>query len=74
MAIKNICLNCIGNNFLKNYITKNGKNGKCAYCGKESLIVSINNLASEIMIEIKQKLVEANIYAIKGNDDYHYRN
>lgn len=71
MLIKNVCLNCIGNNFIKTYIKQNKKNGKCAYCGNKSLIVSINNLASKIMTEINQKLIAANIYAIKGNYDYH---
>ncbi len=71
MLIKNVCLNCISNDFIKNYIKQNGKNGQCTYCGNKSSMISINNLASKIMSEINQKLIEANIYAIKGNEDYY---
>lgn len=71
---KEVCLNCIDNVSLKEYIKINGKHSSCNYCrGKkdECISIPINKLAKEIIKRIEIKYMRGDIYALKGDEDYH---
>lgn len=40
-----ICLDCIGDNYLKNIASKKTESGSCSYCGKNNSIITMNDLA-----------------------------
>src|SRR5229473_5643326 len=45
---KRICSDCIGNDYLKAGVQKNGEEGLCAYCNKRGKTTSIGELADDV--------------------------
>lgn len=48
-----VCSNHIDEEFIKNQILKNGKEGKCNYCNKTLKVVELNDVLNLIIIGIK---------------------
>ena len=40
-----ICIDCIGDKYLRNIASKKVELGKCSYCGKNNPVIRLNNLA-----------------------------
>jgi hypothetical protein len=51
--IVNICVNCVGEDYLKSVIKGKKKKGKCAYCKEKDFIISLEELSEIIEIAFK---------------------
>ena len=51
---RNICVNCVGEEYLKIKINDHRKTGDCHYCGKRQKVTTIGELANEIHAAFEQ--------------------
>ena len=49
---KNICSNCVNDEYLKTWINDNSEDGYCDYCNKNEKVVSIDELLIEIILPV----------------------
>ena len=49
---KNICSNCVNDEYLKTWINDNSEEGYCDYCNKNEKVVSIDELLIEIILPV----------------------
>lgn len=54
---RKLCLNCVGEDFLKDEIRKQGKRGKCSYCGRTAKHYSIEDLSECIDVAFRRHYV-----------------
>jgi hypothetical protein len=57
-----VCSECVGDNFLKQFITNNGSTNKCCYCGESNTCINTEDLIGEIM----KGILYENDYAVNN--------
>ena len=45
---RNVCNECIGDDYLKKIVNRYGRGGKCTYCDKEIRVIALENLAKHV--------------------------
>jgi len=56
---KLVCENCVGDYVLKQFITDNGDEGTCDYCGSEGVCIDVESLIGKIMYGVRFEYEEA---------------
>jgi hypothetical protein len=51
---RRVCINCVGEEFLKDQISKQGTFATCSYCGKEAKSFSINEMSERVEVAFNQ--------------------